>query len=262
MANRYRNLIYSNAEYTRIYSGFRGVELNASASISSDSRLSYAKNMYKDYDGDGADVIESIPGFRCFAHYGKRVHSLYYQRSPSGGEDHLIAHVENRLIRHPVSDIYEKNATGEVIATVENTKSFGFEYGKYFYVLDTKRILQIDEDGRCRTIGDSGSYPYVPTTYVSGEAYEQRNLLVRDFKEEYYVADPAAYFYSTRGLKFTVTDPNSCYCAVSGIGEAVEGEIYLPAYVTIAGARHKVTSVSAEAFLGTLISPEYIYPRE
>ncbi len=250
MANRYRNLIYSTAEYTRVYRGFRGVELNASASISSDSRLSYAKNMYKDYDGDGADVIESIPGFRCFAHHGKSVHALYYQRSTSGGEDHLIAHVENRLIRHPVSDIFEKSATGEVIATVEDTKSFGFEYGKYFYVMDTKRIIQIDEDGGCRTIGDSGSYPYVPTTYVSGEPYEQRNLLVRDFREEYYVADPAAYFYYTRGLKFTVTDPNLCYCAVSGVDGEVEGEIYIPSYVNIAGARHKVTSVSAEAFAG------------
>ncbi len=259
MANRYRNLIYSTAEYTRVYRGFCGVELNASASISSDSRLSYAKNMYKDYEGDGADVIESVPGFRCFAHYGKHIHALYYQRSPSGGEDHLIIHVKNQLIRHPVLDIYEKNTTGEVIATVENTKSFGFEYGKYFYVMDTKRILQIDEDGKCRTIGDSSSYPYVPTTYVSGEAYEQRNLLVRDFKEEYYVADPRAYFYSTDGLKYTVTDPDLCYCAVSGVDEGIEGEIYLPAYVNVAGARHKVTKVSDEAFLGnTNITGVYI----
>ena len=64
MANRYRNLIYSTAEYTHSYGGFKGVELNAGSLISSTARLAYSQNMYKDYDGDGADVLESIPGFR------------------------------------------------------------------------------------------------------------------------------------------------------------------------------------------------------
>ena len=259
MANRYKNLIYSTAEYTRMYKGFSGIELSGGSSISSDSRLSYSKNMYKDYDGDGAEVIESIPGFRCFAHHKKSIHALYYQRSPSGGEDHIIAHVENKLIRHPVSDIYVKNAQGTVIATVENTKSFGFEYGRYFYVMDTKRILQIDDDGVCRTIGEGGSHPYVPTTYVSGEVFEQRNLLNRGFKEEFYIMDPGAYFYSTKGLKFTITDPNLCYCAVSGIENTEDEEIYLPAYVNIAGVSHKVTSIEPEAFSGnTAITAVYV----
>ena len=76
MANRYKNLIYSNAEYTHSYRGFRGVELNGSSVTSSQSRLALAQNMYKDYDGDGADVIESVPGFRCFAHYGQQAHAI------------------------------------------------------------------------------------------------------------------------------------------------------------------------------------------
>ena len=259
MANRYRNLIYSTAEYTRMYRGFSGIELSGGSSTSSDSRLSYSKNMYKDYDGDGAEVIESIPGFRCFAQHGKTIHALYYQRSPSGGEDHIIAHVENKLIRHPVSDIHTENAKGEAIATIENTKSFGFEYGRYFYVMDTKKILQIDDKGVCRTIGDNDSHPYVPTTFISGEVYEQRNLLNRGFKEEFYVADPSAYFYSTKGLKFTITDPNLCYCAASGIGNVEDEAIYLPAYVNIAGVRHKVTSIEPEAFSGnTTITAVYV----
>ena len=56
MANRYRNLIYSSAEYTHTYNSFSGVEMNASELTSSGKRLSYMQNMYKDYDGDGADV--------------------------------------------------------------------------------------------------------------------------------------------------------------------------------------------------------------
>ena len=59
MANRYKNLIYSNAEYTQTYGGFKGIELNAASLSTSRARLAYAENMYKDYDGDGADVIEN-----------------------------------------------------------------------------------------------------------------------------------------------------------------------------------------------------------
>ena len=248
MANRYRNLIYSTAEYTHSYGGFKGIELNAGSLIKSTSRLAYAENMYKDYDGDGADVIESIPGFRAFANYGKTVHAIYYQRSPSGSEDHLIVHVEDKLMRHPVSDINRKNCVGTEIATVENKKSFGFEYGKFFYVMDTVSIFRIDENGECRKIGDDDATPYIPTTYVSGKEYEQRNLLTNAFKEEIYVADPSAHLYSTDGLKFTITDPHLRYCSVSGIKPDVAGDIYLPAYVKIADEEYKVISVADYAF--------------
>lgn len=259
MANRYRNLIYSTAEYTHTYQGFRGIELNASSITNSTSRLSYAQNMYKDYDRDGADVIESIPGFRCFAHYGKKIHAVYYQRSPFGNEDHLLVHVGDKIMRHPVSDTHLKNAIGTEIATVNDGKSFGFEYGKYFYIMDTQKILQIGDDGSCLTIGNSGSYPYTPTTYVSGEAYEQRNLLTRNFKEEFYISDPTAYLHASEGLKFCVTDPNFRYCSVAGIDEMKSPEVYIPSYVNIAGVMHKVMSVERAAFKGnTSITAVYL----
>lgn len=259
MANRYRNLIYSTAEYTNSYGGFRGVELNAASLVSSRSRLAYAENMYKDYDGDGSEVIESIPGFRCFANYGQTVHAIYYQRSMSGNGDHLIVHVGSRLMRHPVSDINTKSSTGTQIATLENTKSFGFAFGRYYYVLDSVRILQIDESGNCKKVGDSGSYPYVPTTYVSGEAYEQRNLLINDFKEEYYIADPRNYLHKTDGIKFTITDPYQRFCSVSGISDSVTGEVYLPSYINITGVDYKVTAIDAHAFAGnTKVGAIYI----
>ncbi len=259
MANTYKNLIYSTSEYTHTYNNFRGVELNASSLTSSGKRLAYSQNMYRDYDGDGAEVIESIPGFRCFAHYGKAIHALYYQRSPSGGEDHILVHVGNELIRHPVSDIYAEDTVGEVISSIEDNKSFGFEYGRYFYVMDTKRILQISEDGTCRLVGDSGAYPYVPTTYVSGEAYEERNLLIPDFKEEFYIADPSSHLFFSKGIKFSVTDPYLRYCAVKGVESGVSGEIYLPAYVNISGVQYKVVSVDDYAFsANTAITAVYI----
>ena len=247
MANRYRNLIYSNAEYTHLYGSFKGVEQNAGSLVSSKSRLAYSENMYKDYDANGADVIESIPGFRCFAHYGEDVHAIYYQRSAGDGEDHIIVHVGDRLMRHPVSDIDRKNTVGERIATVRSQRSFGFEYGRFFYVMDGESILRIDEDGACEKVGD-GAAPYVPTTHVSGEEYEARNLLTDKFKEETYLADPTVYSFATDGLKITITDAYLGYCAVSGISSSVSGAVYIPAYVNISGTDYKVTSIADNAF--------------
>lgn len=248
MANRYRNLIYSTAEYTHTYRNFRGIERSASSITGSPSRLAYSQNMYKDYDGDGSDVLESIPGFRCFAFYGRKIHAIYYQRSPFGREDHLLVHVGDKIMRHPISDIRSANATGVEIATVRDGKSFGFEYGRCFYIMDTEKLLQINDEGVCKEVGTNGALPYVPTVYVSGEAYEQRNLLSDDFKEEYYVADPSAYLYANDGLTYSVTDPNNRYCSVCGIEDFNGGEIYVPAYVSIAGIQHKVVTVEANAF--------------
>lgn len=259
MANRYRNLIYSTAQYTEMYKDFSGVELNASSKTGSNSRLSYTENMYKDYDGDGADVIESIPGYRCFAHYGEKIHNVYYQPSLSDGEGHLIVHVGKRLMRHPVSDINQKNAVGTEIGRIADTKSFGFEYGHHFYVMDGTGIFRISQDGECRLLGQGGIAPYVPTVYVSGKPYEQRNLLTNSFKEEYLIADPSLYLYSTKGLKLVITDPYLRYCAVEGVSEDVAGEVRIPAYAQIGGLDYKVTEISERAFMqNTKITEVYI----
>jgi hypothetical protein len=152
MANRYRNLIYSTAEYTHTYRNFRGIERSASSITGSPSRLAYSQNMYKDYDGDGSDVLESIPGFRCFAFYGRKIHAIYYQRSPFGREDHLLVHVGDKIMRHPISDIRSANATGVEIATVRDGKSFGFEYGRCFYIMDTEKLLQIIKNNSIKSV--------------------------------------------------------------------------------------------------------------
>ena len=248
MANRYRNLIYSTAEYTKMYNGFRGIELNGSSSITSSGRLAYAQNVYKDYDGDGANVIESVPGYRCFAHYEEPIHSLFYMHSSSGGDDHIIAHVGCMLMRHPVSDIYEEDTYGEQIASLEDTKSFGFQYDKHLYVMDGTQIYRINDDGECYVIGEDGIYPYVPTTYVSGEEYEQRNIMIDDFKEEYYVADPKVYLHASEGVKYGIVDPNSRLCTVKGVKDNADLNIYIPAYVNMSGINYKVVSIADRAF--------------
>ena len=249
MANRYKNLIYSTAEYTNSYQGFRGVELNGSNITSSTSRLSYSKNMYKDYEGDGADVLESIPGFRKILSLGGKVNGLYYHRC-NDDVDSILVHVEDELYRCPIHSPNFENIEPEHIGYLANEKSFGIKYGRCFYILDSQCIYRVTEDGCLAVVNDDDATPYTPTMYVSGEKLEERNLLTDSFKEEYYVADPASYCVATDGLKYTITDPNLHYCAVAGIEAAKSGEVRIPSRVKIAEEEYSVTEIESYAFNG------------
>lgn len=254
-----KNLMYSNSEYTRSYSGLCGVELNASASITSPNRMAYCENMYKDYDADGADVIESIPGFRKIISIEENIHSLYYHKS-SKGDDHIIVHSENKLRRFPITNI-DGIITGNHphIATLENTKSKGFFFGGYLYIMDGVRIVRVGEDGKCCEVCGDDNPAYIPTTYVSGVKYEERSLLTDKFKEDFLVADPSSYFCSTDGLKYKVIDPLQRYCAVCGVEDYVTGDIHIPSFVTLFDLEYKVTEISDFAFDGnTRITAVYI----
>ena len=245
-----KNLIYSTSEYTHSYSGFRGVELNGSASITSKDRLAYAENMYKDYDGDGADVIESIPGFRRILSVGEKVHALYYQRR-SVGEDCILVHSGNKLRLFPVSCINgEADTLPPPIATLKDEKSRGFSYGGALYVMDGEKIVRIDETGVCRVVAGEDNPAYVPTTYVSGKKYEERNLLTDKFNEEFLISDPSAYYYSSDGIKYVVTDPLHCFCSVSGISEDAPTDVYIPSTVTLFGTEYRVNEIGDYAFEG------------
>lgn len=254
-----KNLIYSTAEYTRSYSKLCGVELNASASITSPNRMAYSENMYKDYDADGADVIESIPGFRKILSLGAHINGLYYQTC-SRNIDHILVHALDKLYRFPITTIDAFSSGGfSHIAILSNTQSKGFSYGGYFYIMDGVRIVRVDEEGICSEVCGPDNPAYIPTTYISGVKYEERSLLTDKFKEEFLIADPSSYLYSTNGIKYKVIDPLMRYCAVSGAEDWVTGDIYIPSFVTLLDTQYKVTEISDFAFeYNTRITAAYI----
>ena len=247
MARLYKNLINSTAEYTRIYRGFRGIELNGSASITNPARLAYAENLYKDYDGDGSDVLESIPGYRRLLSCGKEIHGIYYHCSEKGN-DHIIIHANDCLMRYPLSKGIDSGELSAPIATNVGSSGCGFTFGKFFYFMDSSQIFRIDADGKCMKVKDDEATPFIPTTYISGKRNMERNLLTDLFHEEYYVVDPSTYTYSSEGLKYSITDANLRYCSVSGISSDASGALSIPAYVTIAGIEYKVTGIDNYAF--------------
>ena len=80
----------SGAEYTISYPLLGGVDLGREGRVGRE-RLAYAENMYRDYDGEGGGIIESLPGFREIARLGERVHSLFVQRGNDGAR-YVIVH--------------------------------------------------------------------------------------------------------------------------------------------------------------------------
>jgi len=240
----------SAGEYSINYSLMGGVDFSSPDSISGRRRFAYLENMYRDYDGEGAELTESIPGFRKLAAFGSKINGFYLQRIKKG-EEYVIVHAGASVYRTSLKDVdimYTITAN-DSLKTVNNQKSTGFSFGKSVYILDGSKILRIDENGSAEFVSDGTSAaPYIPTTYVNGEEHEQLNLLTRQFFEEFYVAYPEDASYASPKLEYRITDKDMKKCAVTGFSESDVNELYIPSYTTIGGERYEVEKIDELAF--------------
>ncbi len=239
----------SGTEYSRCYTAMRGVDFSGDGSRISGNRFSRLTNMWRDYDGVGAALTESVPGFRKILSLGKRIYGLHRQRA--GETDYLLVHAGTLLYRFPVAE-RDTLTTPRAIATLAAHKSVSFPSGSCLFILDGTNMLRVSESGEAKIVGDGvGQYsPYVPTTYINGEAYEQRNLLTCKFKERYSVGSPSLFAYGSPGLLYNIIDEEAGYCELSGLGRASGGVIYVPYFTTIRGRTYRVTHVAKDAFSG------------
>ncbi|MBR2342720.1 MAG: leucine-rich repeat protein [Clostridia bacterium] len=235
----------SNTEYTRSYRGFSGVMLGG-GSVSS-GRLAEAVNMYRDYDGEGQSVIESVPGYRRLFSVGERINAIYLFKTFEAGEL-LLIHAGGSLYR---SKIYSKDLP-EKIGEISDTRSTGFPFGDFFYILDGSKILRISPAGEVHEVGSEGAPAYVPTLYLNGSPYETRNLLTDSFIEKYEGYDAASLAYGTPELTYRITDRDLSLCEVSGVAEGFTGAIYVPGSVIIGGRRYTVAKIGNYAFRDNL----------
>ena len=58
-----RNSYSEKAIYNVVYENMKGVDFSESGTTVQRNRFAYLENMYRDYEGDGKEVIESIPGY-------------------------------------------------------------------------------------------------------------------------------------------------------------------------------------------------------
>ena len=84
----------TDSEYTKIYSEFVGVDLSGIGSNISPRRLAYSENMYRDYDGEGAGLIESVPGYRRLFELDGRINGIFTHK-PKLGSDILLIHAKD-----------------------------------------------------------------------------------------------------------------------------------------------------------------------
>ncbi len=259
MGISHKNLIKSEAEYVRTYTDIKGVDFSA-AERAENGRLPYIENMYRDYDGEGDYIIESVPGFRSIFHLGARINSMFLQKI-SDSEEYIVVHAGTGLYRFSVAE-RDSGATLSSIATLKNTRSCGVVFNGSLYILDGENITVVSQNGSVSTVEDvSSSPPYIPTTYLGGEEYEQRNLLTDSFSE---VITPDGLFEITHGtsnLKYKILSRDKRTCAVIGAAEEISGVLYIPSVAVIGNKKYTVTEISSCAFrastsLNTLITNE------
>jgi len=234
----------SKSEYTVSYSSMQGVDLTGTGGR---KRYAYLENMYRDYDGVGGDLIESIPGYRALAKLSGRINAIHSQKDRSGARN-LLIHAGDGLYRAELSEENEIIATS-FKAKIKDGRSRAVQLGHGLIILDGEKIIRIKENGEAKTPLTDTTETYLPTTYLNGERHEQANLLREDFKESTFVADVRPYLFGTHALEYEITDPTLMLCRVTGIGEAFKiGVVNIPSYVKIGDTHFRVTEIAESAF--------------
>ncbi len=245
MGVRRRTSSYGS-EYTVTYSNMHGVDFSSSSSGGKRTGFSRLENMYKDYDGGGAGITESIPGFRQIASLGNKIHSIFSHKSLEG-EEFIVVHSGTGLYRFAAKDRDNIGALSPLIR-INNGKSCAFCSGSDLYILDGIRLVRIDGSGTASYVNDGAFAPYIPTIYYNGKEYEQRNLLTNKFKESYMTSTSADIVGGSPGLTYRIISTESRFCSVTGISEGHGGAVYIPQLTSICGTVYSVTSIDEKAF--------------
>ncbi|MBO7304151.1 MAG: hypothetical protein J6V09_02920, partial [Clostridia bacterium] len=147
--------------------------------------LAYAVNMWRDYESEQGEAIESFPGFRRLVRDLGAVHGLFAYRAKSG-EEYLIVHAGTRLYSFEsetvaaMDDVHlTENAALDKVE-LEDGDSQGFIFNNNLYILDGKHFVVVsgvtDQSG-ATSVTASEIDAYIPTTYLDGKPLEQRNML-------------------------------------------------------------------------------------
>lgn len=171
--------------YIQSYSGFIGADMSSDPRAVARNRLAYSVNMWRDYESEQGEAIETFPGFRIAVNaLSGKLHGLYHYRTRSG-VDYVIAHFGTKLYAFEK----KKLAAGECTAdngdlegvTLADADSTGFVYNNNLYILDGSNYWLVTTQGidSNETVVAKNALKdaYIPTTYYNGKPYEQRNML-------------------------------------------------------------------------------------
>lgn len=172
--------------YTRTYRDFAGIDVSSEPSEVHDRRFAYAMNVWKDYHNENGEAVETAPGFRVLSSFGDTVHAIHYLPAVGDKTAKLLVHAGTKMHSHEIGEDMAISAATELEGEWSDAPSNSvYHYGKLYLVDGGKyRVVQRGKDGKFSATEVSGD-PYVPTTFLNGDAYEQRNMLTPKFIEKY-----------------------------------------------------------------------------
>ena len=241
------NLIKSDAEYNRILENMRGVDFSGNRN-STDKRYSYLENMYRDYTAGGSNLVESVPGFRRI-YSGTKINGLHLQTTQDG-KRYLVINDNGVLYRFDAEDLSNPTEiTGNAIIGID-AKSHSFNFKGKLYIGDTHNLKTVDAGGfLSQVVDNTANAPYVPTVYIDGKEYEQRNLLTAMFYEKHRIGSIGKFARETLTLLYRVTDEDAGLCSVCGVIDDPE-TVYIPSLTLIGEREYTVVSIDIAAFAG------------
>lgn len=240
-------------EYTRVLSGFGGIDVTSDDSNVAAARFPYLVNMWRDFRSENGAAIETFPGWRLIPWQieseAKAIYSIHVARFFANGSivDYILIHKGWALFAGKAEDINKEDAVIEELGYVTAGRSRGFQYGNAFYLLDGETIYKIHYDGRlCKE--EIGANAYIPTTYSDGAEFEQRNMLTNEFYAKWNINKPEETTLEGEGLRYEPIDTKTA--RVIGVKDSIRTKIYVPDRCKIDGKTYTVTTIGSRAFSG------------
>ena len=248
MAIKTKSYLSKKSDMTLTYSNMRGVDFSADGEDSKRYRFKYLQNMYRDYDGDGARIIESIPGFRKLFSVGERINGIFSHKKRDGTPFYIIH--AGRNFYSITKEGIESGASPTLRLSARDAKSTAVKDGTSLYIFDGSSIFKVTYDEVFYKVSDlsKNSAPYVPTLFINGKEYEQRNLLTSKFKELYGITLADEITSGSEGITYRIVSREDKTCVVSGMAAGYGGEITIPSRVSISGEEYLVWAIEDKAF--------------
>lgn len=241
----------AKTEYTRVLSGFGGIDITSDDSNVAITRFPYLVNMWRDFRSENGAAIETFPGWRLIpwrTSYDGKINGLY--GATFGAEKYLLIHKGAYLYAQAIK---ERNTDYELayIGIVADARSKGFQHGEAYYILDTETIWRITYSGSGFKISEVGMSAYIPTTYADGLEYEQRNMLTNEFYAKYNIHNPEETAIPDDGLVYEVLNEEAKTAIVTGMTREIKN-LYVPNTCMINGKEYTVRAIGQQAFSGDL----------
>lgn len=166
----------SDTQYTRKLDDIRGIDITSPDTEVEPYRLAYAQNVYRNYNTGMGTAIETVPGYRCIL-------SAPEQSAAINGIWTLTIDGVRKVLVHRGTDLLmfdyaeRDNLTDGKITVIPGLaahRSSTFVLAGNIYILDGTHYYKLQGN----SLIDVTSTAYLPVTYINGEMYEQRNMLI------------------------------------------------------------------------------------